>query len=689
MAAVEAGEVPGIDGATLLQPGADPPREIGGDAATLVVVDQFEELYTLCRDAAARERFIGALLAHPGPVLIAMRADFYGAVSAHPQLADAVAANQVLLGPMGDDALRRAVTEPARLAGLRLEPGLVDVVLGEVAGAPGALPLLSHALRATWERRDGRTLTIDAYRASGGVASAVAQSADALLETVPAGDRRLLRNLFLRLTELGDGVEDTRRRVPIAELAPQDIPVDDIRGLLDRFADARLLTLDEGTAEVAHEVLIREWPTLRGWLEEDREGLRVHRRLGDAARNWDTEGHAAADLYRGARLGAALDWAQGHPDALNATERAFLDASAAESDRERRAQLRAVRRLRALLAGAGVLLAAAVVAGLLAFRASDDARDSARIADAQRLGAQALIDDRLERSLLLAQAGRKIDDSVATRGYLLSALVRRPAAIGVMQGAFSGVATMALSPDGRILAAGGFNGTILLLDTRTRTRIGRPLRFPHDLGSIDFSPDGRLLAITGSVSEGDPRRVKLVDVATRKVVRTIDAGPYPEDRELHPFVEVRFAADGRAVVVIVQAGNSQAGTFPPYVRRYDVRTGRPLGSAVRIGRRPAGLALTVESRRDRLLFTGPDETSWSTGNAARAAAARERGRGPTGSRRTAATPRSATRTEGSPSWTFAPAGAGPSRAATRTAFRAWSSPPTAAPSRARATTAGS
>ena len=193
-----------------------------------------------------------------------MRADFYGEVSAHPQLADAVASNQVLLGPMGGDALRRAVTEPARLAGLRLEPGLVDVVLGEVAGEPGALPLLSHALRATWERRDGRTLTIDAYRASGGVTSAVAQSADALVETVPAGDRRLLRNLFLRLTELGDGVEDTRRRVPIAELVPDDVTDDSVRALLDRFADARLLTLDDGTAEVAHEVLIREWPTLRG-----------------------------------------------------------------------------------------------------------------------------------------------------------------------------------------------------------------------------------------------------------------------------------------------------------------------------------------------------------------------------------------------------------------------------------------
>lgn len=604
IAAVDGGEVTGLDGATLLQPGPDPPGELGGDATTLVVVDQFEELYALCHDLETRQRFIDALLAHPGPVVIGMRADFYGEVSAHLQLAESVASNQVLLGAMSDDELRRAVTEPARLAGLRLEPGLVDVVLGEVSGEPGALPLLSHALRATWERRDGRTLTIDAYRASGGVTSAVAQSADALVETVPTEDRRLLRNVFLRLTELGDGLDDTRRRVPVSELMPQDVSDDTVGVLLERFADARLLTLDEGTAEVAHEVLIRKWPTLRGWLEEDREGLRLHRRLGDAARVWDHAGRDATDVYRGARLGAALDWAKGQEDALNTTERAFLDAGVAESERERRAQLRANRRLRGLLAGAGLLLVAAVIAGVLALRESGEARDTARSADAQRLGAQALIDDRLERSLLVAQAGRKLDDSVATRGYLLSALVRRPAAIGVMSGRFSGVGAMALSSDDRVLAVGGFNGTVLLFDTRTRKRIGRALRF-RDVAGLDVSPDGRLLALSGPGGEAPDKRVRLVDLATRKVVREFSVGGYP----MRSSVDVRFTADGRAVIVMAQADGADEGPFSaPYLRRYDVRTGKPLGRAVRIGRRLALVALTVPSRRDRLLVTGADET---------------------------------------------------------------------------------
>ena len=487
------------------------------------------------RTTARRDAFIDRLLALPSPVVIGVRADLYGKLSDHPQLARAVADNQILLGAMSDEELEQAITEPARVAGLRLEPGLVELILRDVAREPGALPLLSHALRVTWEQRDGRTLTVEGYRASGGVASAIAQTADSVVEAVPSDRQGLMRNVFLRLTELGEGIEDTRRRVAVEELVPEGASPEEVRALLDRLADARLVTLGEGTAEVAHEVLIRKWPTLRGWLEEDRAGIRLHRELGDAARRWDTGGREAGDLYRGTRLAAAVDWAQQHPDALNATERAFLDASVAESQRERRTQLRANRRLRVLLVGAGVLLVAAMIAGVLALRQGSRASDSARTADAQRLGAQALIDDRLDRSLLLAQAGRELDDSVATRGNLLSALVRRPAAIGVMQGDGDPLLPLALSHDGRILAAGDDNGTVVLLDTRTRERIGGPLQLNRSVGGLDFSPNGRQLAVAGRVGEVHvSQSVKLVDVATRKVVRKIDTGPLPRRSRFPP-----------------------------------------------------------------------------------------------------------------------------------------------------------
>jgi class 3 adenylate cyclase/tRNA A-37 threonylcarbamoyl transferase component Bud32/energy-coupling factor transporter ATP-binding protein EcfA2 len=305
---LRAGLLPAVERARLLAPGAEPELGEAGDRDELVIVDQFEELFTLCDDPERRRRFIDALLDHPGPVAIGVRADLYGQLSTHAGLARAVADNQILLGAMTEPELQRAVTEPARLAGLRLEPGLVDLVLRDVAGEPGALPLLSHALRATWERRDGRTLTLEGYRDSGGVGSAVAQTADTLVDSVSSDQRALVRGLFLRLTELGEGIEDTRRRVDIDDLVPEGASSDAVRALLDQLAGARLLTLGEGTAEVAHEVLIREWPRLRRWLDEDREGLRLHRRLGDAARLWDTGGRETSDLYRGrpARRGTGM-----------------------------------------------------------------------------------------------------------------------------------------------------------------------------------------------------------------------------------------------------------------------------------------------------------------------------------------------------------------------------------------------
>ncbi len=598
-----AGEAGGLEHARVLTPGSEPRLEVADDPRELVVVDQFEELYTLSKDRARRDAFIERLLALSSPVLIGVRADLYGRLSDHAELARAVADDQILLGAMSDDELERAITEPARVAGLRLEPGLVELILRDVAREPGALPLLSHALRATWEQRDGRTLTVEGYRASGGVASALAQTADSVVEAVPSDRQGLMRNLFLRLTELGEGIEDTRRRVAVEELVPEGAAPEEVQALLDRLAEARLVTLGEGTAEVAHEVLIREWPMLRAWLEEDRAGFRLHRQLGDAARLWEAEEREAGDLYRGTRLAAAVEWAQAHPDALNASERAFLDGSVAESERERRTQLRANRRLRVLLAGVGLLLVAAVIAGVLALRQGDRARDSARTADAQRLGAEALVDDRLDRSLLLAQAGRELDDSAATRGYLLSALVRRPAAIGVMQGDGDPLLALALGPGDRVLAAGDDNGTVVLLDTRTRERIGRPLQVNLWGAGLDLSPDGRLLAVAGRVGEAqDAQSVKLIDVATRKVVREIDVGTFRDPEGVHLIGAVRFADDGRTILVSVLP-DSPTGP-PPYLRRYDARTGRPLGRGVRIGRGAALLAPTVPSRRDRLLFIG-------------------------------------------------------------------------------------
>jgi class 3 adenylate cyclase/WD40 repeat protein len=410
LAAVEGGELASARRASLITPGADPALDLGLDEWELLVVDQFEELYTQCRDADRRARFIDALLARSGPVVIGVRADFYAEMSAHAGLAEAIAQNQVLLGPMRDADLRRAIAEPARLAGLRLEPGLIDLVLRDVAGESGALPLMSHALRETWERRNGRTLTVDAYHESGGVSSAVAQTADAVAAATPEPDRPLLRSVFLRLTEIGGDVEDARRRVQIDELIPEGTSGEAVRSLLERLADARLVTLDEGTAQVAHEVLIRRWPELRRWLEEDREGIRLHRRLSDAARLWHAGGREPGDLYRGTRLDAAVEWARASSGQLNQLERDFLDASVDESARAQRTQLRINRRLRNALVVSAALLAVAVALAVFALASRHDAVNAEASAKSQALAATALgqLTRDPERALLLGRDALRI-----------------------------------------------------------------------------------------------------------------------------------------------------------------------------------------------------------------------------------------------------------------------------------------
>jgi WD40 repeat protein/class 3 adenylate cyclase/tRNA A-37 threonylcarbamoyl transferase component Bud32 len=514
VAAVRAGQVPGIEDATVLTPGSTPHLE-PVPASRLLVVDQFEELFTQCRDAYARQAFIAELLACPGFVAIGVRADMYGRLTAHPELARAVAANQVLLGAMTDTELAHAVTEPALLAGLRVEPGLVELSVREVAGEPGALPLLSHALRATWERREGRTLTVEAYRESGGVAAALSQTADEVVDALPPDRRQLARNVFVRLTELGDGVQESRRRVTMGELVPEGVPAPVVEELLERLADARLVTLDEDTAEVAHEVLIRAWPTLRQWLVDDREGLRLHRQLSDAARIWDTGGREPSDLYRGARLQATTDWAATHQQDLNATERAFVQESSAAADRERRAQLRSNRRLRTLLAAAVVLLAVAFGAGALALVQRNHAQAQSLTSDAELLGAQAQTEPKLDTALLLGVAGVRLQNRTQTRSDLLAALQRSPALIRILRPSRSEIVALRVSPDGRLLAFSDTTGVVRFIDLSDWRLSGGAVQLPGvaPAGAMSFSPDGQTLLV---MTEGTTwSRLNAIAVSSR------------------------------------------------------------------------------------------------------------------------------------------------------------------------------
>ena len=309
----------------------------------LLVIDQFEELFTLCHFDEERSAFIDNLLAASSEegsqliIAITLRADFYAHCASYLRLREALATHQEYIGVMSDDEMRRAIEEPARRGRWELEPGLADLVLHDVGHEPGALPLLSHALLETWQRRHGRTLSFSGYTSAGGVRGAIAETAETVFtDQFTHAQQAIARRIFLRLTELGDetATGDTRRRASITELILKPEETDATKAVLKALADARLVTTSEDSVEVAHEALIREWPTLRAWLEDNREGLRLQRQLTEAAQEWVAAGYEPDLLFRGVRLAQAGEWANTHAEDLNIQESEFLAASVESAERD-------------------------------------------------------------------------------------------------------------------------------------------------------------------------------------------------------------------------------------------------------------------------------------------------------------------------------------------------------------------
>ena len=355
----------------------------------VLLVDQFEEIWTVCHDADERERFLNnlAILAHdPGRralVIVAIRSEFYGRCAEHRELAELASTSTMLLGPMTAEELTRAIELPARAAGLRLDANLAPTLVTDVLQQPGALPLLSSTLLELWQRREGRSMRIEAYRALGAISGAVGRMAEDMFGRLAPADQAIARAILLRLAAVDDGGVATRRRVPIGEIDGGRSP--DVQRVLAALVDGRLLTVDAGHVEPAHEALLREWPRMRAWLEDGADARRIREHVAVSARDWANAGREPSELYRGAWLQAAADWATDHPDELNPLEREFLDDSRATADAELVRQRRINVRLRGLLGIVGVLLALALGAGAVALRQADAARDASLVARVREL----------------------------------------------------------------------------------------------------------------------------------------------------------------------------------------------------------------------------------------------------------------------------------------------------------------
>ena len=576
-----------------------------GSVRLVLVVDQFEQVFTLNagsdRDRdTARKRFITALCAmamnptgeageSPTLVVIAVRGDFLDRCAAYAELAAAMQQSQFVVGPMTDSDLRLAITGPADAAGLRLEPSLIETILGDLRTAgtdtpAGVLPLLSQAMLLTWENRDGDRLTSHGYGKAGGISLAIERSADAVYDGLPAASQVLARQMLRDMTAASRDARLSRRPVTTATLhalpGAEPAKADEI---LEKFAAKRLVVLNEGTAEIAHDALLTAWPRLRGWLEEDQASWSLHSQLADDAEQW-SRGRQPDFLYRGIQLvdasRAASAWSA-NPDrypALTLTEREFLQAS-------ERADNRRIRQRWAAFAGLVILLLASLTGAGLAAAAAKSANDQRDLASYQRnLAASDDVAAESEQlngtdpttAAQLAAASWKILPTAQARASMLEVLAQGGIATldaDTNPDSINGVDDVALNRDGSILATLASDGTARLWDVATHRQIGAPIMAISDPGTLAFnavalSPDGAILA-TG----GPDGTARLWEVTTHRQI----GPPIVISSDGYPVNAMAFSPDGS---ILATAGNDGRA------RLWEVTTHRQIGATMTAGRNP-------------------------------------------------------------------------------------------------------
>ena len=608
-----------------------------GGSRLVLVVDQFEEIFTQCKDEAERKAFIDNLIyasaeLTDGPtiVIIVFRADFYANCAQYHNLREAVSTRQEFVGPMTPAELRRAIEEPARAGGWDLEPGLVDQILNEVGDEPGALPLMQHALLETWKRRRGRLMTLRGYAEAGGIRGAIAKTAEAVYQELAPEQQAIARRIFLRLVELGEGAQDTRRRASLAELSPraEDKPLVD--AVLKKLVDNRLVVTTDVTAEVAHEALIREWPRLREWIDQNREGLRIHRDLTKSAHDWDYLMRESGVLYRGLRLVQALEWAADpdHAEEMAELEREFLAASEENYEREerekeeqRQRELEAARRIaeeqsraaraaeqaaeaerkraeqeahaarrqrrlaRVIAAVAVVAVVAAVVASVLGVIAQQ--QSSLALSSQLDTAAAALRATSLDRQLLLRVLAYDIAPSSQVFGHLLASLEETAVLRYFLRGHIGKINALAYRPESEqpLLASGGEDHTVRLWDVRQGQAIGAPLTGHADrVRALAFNP----LASHLLVSTGDDGLLYLWDTQTGQPLKQIQLSA--------PGRSLAFSADGKAVAV---------GKGDGSIDRRDAGSLEPIGDPIQAHGGPVmSLAFSYDNYEDAKLYSG-------------------------------------------------------------------------------------
>ena len=633
------------------------------DTQLLLVVDQFEELFTLTEDEDERALMLESLrvaTADPGShvrVVATLRADFFDRPLRYPRMGPLLGSTTEVLSPLTPEELERAVVRPAERSGLQVESALVPQIAADVAEQPGALPLVQYALTELYDRRDDGRLTLEAYRDIGGVVGALAASAEHLYVTKHPAGREAVRQLFLRLVTLGEGVADTRRRVPLSELTATEVDRSAMEAAIDSFGRHRLLTFDrdpptrEPTVEIAHEALLGAWGRLHDWVDEAREDVRMRRRLSDAARDWEHSGRDPGFLLSGSRLDQFKAWESNTSLALGVEERGYLTSSLSRRwdehatertrlERERRLERRSVKRLRALVAvlAVGVLVAGGLTA--IAIDRNAEAQRATRLVTARGLATAALGNLEVDRELAVLLGLESIRANEGRAVPQAEEVLRRvgtAVSIDTREVLDDGVNAAWITRDGGIVSVVGGDGVVGVWDLRDGHRSfadgsAEPcgsvgclgvLASVSDDGSTLLTQDGdgvhhvwdvdrarEILTVApkdpsdltvGNISPDgslfatiDPGLVRLYGVDTGRLVWRLS-----EEWFTSPWNFVGFSPDGSKLVVGTDSPNSNAATG-----LIDVETGE--GHILLPGRADGG-SFSADGSRLAILRGLPDK----------------------------------------------------------------------------------
>ncbi|MFN8375063.1 MAG: protein kinase [Anaerolineae bacterium] len=542
-----------------------------GNSELALFIDQFEEAFTLVSEPQETAHFLDLLASAivdpycPLRVVITLRADFYDRPLMHPAFSDLISKRTSVVVPLSVSELERAIAAPAEGVGVLVEPELVRQIIAEVKNEPGTLPLLQYALTELFERREGRKITLASYSKLGGVLGALARRADEIYDTLSAEGKLAAKQLFLRLVTLGEGTEDTRRRVVMGELLSMGIAQDQMNEVISIFGKHRLLTFDRDpitrspTVEVAHEAIIREWNQLKMWLDASREDVRQQRRLAVLLNDWLDANRDPGFLLRGARLQQFEYWRENSDLALADSEREFLQASVeareAQTAAERARQLheqelekRAVLFQRRLLVFVSVAAVVAIVLAAFAFTQRSEAQRSAAtamaaeelaVAEANNVATaaaiaqrranelqslsladsaeNALADNNTDLALSLAMEANRLPNPPIEARHVLYDLIP-VAAERLFSGAHtSRINAVAYSPDGQTLLSASGDGMWVLWNASTSQPI-RQISASSPINGVAYLPIS-----VQAISAANDGTLTLWDLNTGEALRVFGA----------------------------------------------------------------------------------------------------------------------------------------------------------------------